>query len=264
MVYTFAKTRGQRVISLAGFVPALLLGLVQSTRAPSLITTCCWLSGFLAAKCYVTRGTYRLFTKRLGVVFAGLALAGIGLYVFLDSIRIYKSESAFEVVADWGRVRRSGLGHLAVFSEWVKKGNSEPLAYGAYTFAGLYGLAGLHPRITGIYEQSVTVVGGDETNIYTAFRGLIQDFSPVGAVVVCLCFGIFSGRAYRNTISGGKPQLSGLAAFYSLLLWSPIISLSIYNGLLLAWGIGWLFARSLRHPTVSAKKQYLKPGFLKA
>src|SRR5437879_32998 len=77
MVYTFAKTRGQRVISFAAFVPALLLGLVQSTRAPSLIITCCWLSGFLAAKCYVTRGTYRLFTKRLGVVFAGLALAGI-------------------------------------------------------------------------------------------------------------------------------------------------------------------------------------------
>jgi oligosaccharide repeat unit polymerase len=264
IVYVFSKSKGQRLLSFAAFLPALLLGVIQSTRAPTLITTCCWVSGFLATKAHLTRGSYRLFTKRIGLAFAGVTLAGIGLYVFLDAIRIYKSSSAFEVVVDWGRVRSSGLGHLAVFSEWVEHGSSERLGYGAYTFAGLYGLAGLHTRLTGIYEQSVTVDGGDETNIYTAFRGLIQDFSLVGAVVVCLGFGNISGRAYRNTISGVKPQLSGLAAFYSLLLWSPIISLSIYNGLLLAWGVGWLFTRSLRHPTVPAKNQYLESGFLNA
>jgi len=247
IVYAFSGTKGQRLPSFAPFLPALLLGLITSTRAPSLITTCCWMSGFLATKSYLTRGSYPLFTKRLGLVLAGLALAGIGLYIFLDAIRSYKSESAFEIVADWDRVRSSGLGYLTAFSEWVMRGSPERLGYGAYTFAGLYGIAGLHVRVTGTYEQSVTVAGGDETNIYTAFRGLIQDFSLFGAVVVCLGFGIFSGRAYRSTVSSGKPQLSGLAAFYSLILGSPLISLSIYNGLFLAWGIGWYLTRSLRH-----------------
>ena len=246
MVYAFSKTKGQRLLSFAAFLPALLLGVITSTRAPTLITTNCWVSAFLATKLYLSRGSYRLFTARRGLALAGLALASIGLFFVLDAVRVYKPKSDFEVKANWGRVRSSGLGYLAVFSEWVKPGNPESPGYGAYTLAGPYGLAGLHPRLTGIYQQPLTV-GGEETNIYTAFRGLIQDFSLIGAIVVCLCFGIFSGRAYRNTVSGGKPQLVGLAAFYSLLLWSPIISLSIYNGILLAWGMGWYLTRSLRH-----------------
>jgi oligosaccharide repeat unit polymerase len=263
IAYAFAKTNLHKLGSFAALLSALLLGIIQSTRAPSLITMCCWLSGFLATKSYLTRGTYRLFTKRLGLAVVSLALAGIGLYVVLDAIRVYKQESVFEVVADWSRVKSSGFGHLAVFSEWVKHETPETLGYGATTLAGLFDLVGLHVRTTGTYEQSVSLEGGLETNIYTIFRTLIQDFSLVGAILVCFGFGIFSGRAYSKTISGKEPKFGSLAAFFSLLLLSPIIS-TIYNGLLLAWGVGWLFTRSLRHPTVPAKKQYLEPRFLNA
>ena len=245
MFFAYAQTKKRKLLSFSAFLPALFLGVVSATRSPILITLCCWMAGFLAMKSYLTRGKYRLFTKRLGVIFAGGALAAIGLFIVVDAIRAHDSDSPIEVVADWGRVKSASLGHVAALSEWIKRGSPGYRGYGAYTFSGPYALVGIHARVSGVHEESATVQGGDETNLYTAFRGVVQDFSLFGAVFVCVCFGIFSGRAYRNTISG-KPQLAGLAAFYSILLWSPIISLTIYNGLFLAWGVAWYLTRSLR------------------
>ena len=53
---------------------------------------------------------------------------------------------------------------------------------GAYTFAGVFDLLGIKQRQIGVYEQYETLAGGEDTNIYTLLRGLIQDFTLPGAM----------------------------------------------------------------------------------
>ena len=44
--------------------------------------------------------------------------------------------------------------------------------------------------------EPIDLEGGISSNIYTAFRGLIDDFSLVGSMFLCLIAGALVGRAY--------------------------------------------------------------------
>ncbi len=89
--------------------------------------------------------------------------------------------------------------------------------------------------MTGLYDTNVAFGNGGAANIYTAFRGLIQD-SPCPAQSWSLLFSVLS-RAARivNRAQDSAEWLVALSAFYALLFWSPIVSLSIYNGLIISW-----------------------------
>jgi oligosaccharide repeat unit polymerase len=96
---------------------------------------------------------------------------------------------------------------------------------------------GLRSRLVGVYSEYVTLEDG-ESNIYTAFRGLIEDFSLPGAAVFCVLVGFMAGRAYRFTVAGRTIWVAALAGYYVFVLWSPIISVFVYNSLILAIVVG--------------------------
>ena len=106
---------------------------------------------------------------------------------------------------------------------------------GAYTFAGAFDLLGIKPRQIGVYEELQTLAGGEDTNIYTLFRGLIQDFTLPGASLFGVLLGIVAGGAARSGSTSHGRNLLVLAGYYAFILFSPIISLFTYNGLILAW-----------------------------
>ncbi len=206
MAYVLAKTRRAKLISFSPFVPAFLLATVVAARAGTLVAACCWLGGFLAMKAYGTSGTHRIFTRNT-VIFASITgIVVIGFIELIGMIRGKTWDQEFEVSDSWIALKAGLLGYLAVFSDWVTHGEHWSLGLGAYTFAGLFNITGLHAREIGIYSTSITLAGGEETNIYTAFRG--------------------RGR-WRSTLA--------LSALYAFLAWSPVISLATYNSLLLAW-----------------------------
>ncbi len=70
------------------------------------------------------------------------------------------------------------------------------------------------------------------TNVYTAFRGIIMDYGLFGSIIFMLFFGIFSGcsyNVYRKNKTYGS--LSILAMSYLFILYSFIISPYIYLNL---------------------------------
>ena len=145
--------------------------------------------------------------------------------------------------ADWDRAKSSTLGYLAVFSHWADSREGPgtlQFELGAYTFGGVFEVSGIHPRQVGVYSESVSLQG-DDSNIYTAFRGFIDDFSLPGAAIFCFAAGLLAGCAYRNSLQGRETWTLGLAGFYAFLLWSPLGSLFVYNGPILALLVG-LFA----------------------
>ena len=240
--FVLIRSKRQKLLTFCPFLPALLLGTAIASRYATGMAIICWLSGYLSMKSFVTRGKYRIGRK---FILAGALsfMAAVGMYVTLGVVRghIYEDISGASIM-----VRSNLWGYLAVFDHWVDDVNSHELTWGEYTIAGAFDLTGLKARETALGYEHTTLDSGLTSNVYTAFRGLIQDFSFAGSVVLCLLAGMFAGRAYTKLCEGQATGIGTLSGYYAFLLWSPIVSIFNYNGAVLAILVGTVAFRSLR------------------
>ena len=255
MAFRALQTRKERLLCFLVLIPTVFLSLMQATRANTLIVVALGLCGYVAMRAGSNRDV-RLGLTRKGSLTALAALSvAVSFFFVVDALRTHDQEHDLRMDADWNRAKTSSLGYLAVFSHWANLPDgpgSFHLGLGAYTFGGMLDAAGLHHREVGVYAES-TPLEGDESNIYTAFRGFIEDFSFPGAVVLCLVIGLFSGVAYKNTLLGRMTWAAALAGFYAFLAWSPIISLFVYNGAVLAVLVGILTLKSSTNRASTAR-----------
>jgi hypothetical protein len=93
----------------------------------------------------------------------------------------------------------------------------------------------LKTRIVGRYLETSNVLGTETTNVYTFFRGLIEDFTAAGAALVAAWIGGCAGWIYSRRSRNSRVALFWLSAFYASFLYSPIVSLFSFNGAALAW-----------------------------
>ncbi len=226
--------RRKKIQSFTSLFPALVFGATVSARFGLAVTVCCWVAGFLATKSYVSGGKYHLGRKTI----LSLSLAFIILvciFVSFDMIRGVEYAGSTEAVV---RVKSFMFGYLSAFSDWWKNEDQGRLGLGVYTVAGPFDLLKVKQREHGLYAEVISLQGGDYTNIYTAFRGLIQDFSFPGALVMSFLSGMIAGYAFMRSRSGRTLWIFPLAAYYAFFLWSPMVSLFNYNSVLLAWLFG--------------------------
>lgn len=242
VTFELAKTRLEKCLSLAAFVPALMSGFVETTRAALLIPLCCWLGSFFSMKIYSLGETYRLFNRRTLLGLGMLAILLSSVFFGLDAVRVFTPEKDFVAEADLTRFKAYSVGSLSLFSNWIDHQESPPPStYGGQTFRSFFELVRLRDRQL---DPVVPLRGGGETNISTAFRGLIQDFTLPGALLVCLVLGYAGSLAFESTRGGNLTSGAGLSAFYTLVLFSPIVSLTAYNGPVLGWIVMYLMLRS--------------------
>jgi len=186
--------------------------------------------------------------------------AVVVLFVVTDAIRSHSQEQQdVELTVDSARMKAYVFGYLSAFSQWMSGSRPEGLGFGAYTFGGLFDLAGLHPREIGVYTSSVTLPGLERNNVYTAFRGLIEDFSFPVAIVICAALGALCGYGYGQLRRGRFRWALGVSAFYAFVAWSPVVSLSVYNGLILAWCVAAVLLTAETNP--AANQKTIPPNF---
>src|SRR5207302_45054 len=102
------------------------------------------------------------------------------------------------------------------------------------TFAGAFDLLGLRGRVIGTYTNYVNTIASENTNIFTMFRGLIEDFTLLGAAAVCGLFGYLSGKTYSSPSC--RPWfILGLSAYYAVALFSPLFSFFSTNSPIFAF-----------------------------
>ena len=236
MSFAIAPSRRARILCFMPLLPALVFSLLQAAKANTLIAVVLGISGYLAMRSISTvpaTKQHRTVLVTLAVVLA----AGFSFFFAVDTLRSHtQKDTDLEVQSDFGRAKSTAVGYLSVFSYWVDRPeglDSFHLNFGEYTFGGLLQAAGLGKREVGIYTDMVTV-GSDDSNIYTAFRGLVEDFTALGAALICVFAGYASGKAYSRSGQGDIGDLLILTGFYGFLRWSPIGSLFVYNGPVLA------------------------------
>ena len=232
------KTR-DRVIAVITLLPAVVYGVLTGTRAAILLGLTCWIGGYIASQCVRSREKLTLFTGKRLALLLFTAVCMVGMFVSIDAIRATSWSQSFVLDVHEQKLSNYMLAPPAAFADWYAHADVSSLEWGAQTFAGEFGLLHLKTRIMGTYLEKANILGTESTNVYTIFRGLIEDFTAFGAALLGACIGALAGWIYAVGFHDERKSLFWLSAFYAAFLFSPLTSLFTFNGAALAWLVGW-------------------------
>jgi oligosaccharide repeat unit polymerase len=200
------------------------------------------ISGYIATVVLRHRNVNFLDVKR--VIWVILIIGLLNVLNFMIQL-IREGENFQDAQISIAKTRVTLVGSPIVFSHWLQEEwfNVQP-AWGARTFGGFFDLLGLAQRKQGLgwegrtlieYGYALTVGNVYDTNVYTAFRQLIEDFTLPGAIIVFASLGILMGKAYRKVLNGAISWLPILALFYGVTLGSYLANWLNYNSCLFGW-----------------------------
>jgi oligosaccharide repeat unit polymerase len=237
ILYACSSRRLDRMIGAATLLPAFAYGVLTAARAAILVGLTCWIGGYVSTLCARTEGRLKLFSVQR---FSSVLLAGaciVGMFAAIGGERNSKWYNAFVVDFKESQIFAYMFGTPAAFATWWDANSDIAGAeWGSRTFAGEFDLLHIRTRVVGTYPELANVVtGSEESNVYTIFRGLIEDFTPFGAVLISACLGGLASWVYVTSSSNVRGAVFWLSAFYSALLFSPMFSLFSFNGIMLAW-----------------------------
>ena len=236
-----ARRRLHVAILLLPFVVNLLYGMLVSARSGIVMSVALGGSGFLATKVVSTGGAYRLFNRRFMTTVSLSVLLLFGTSLVAQWSRTGKVEG-FDLSRFTEEAQTTGLGSVSVFSSWFTHVRTETPTLGRYTFAGPFALVGAG-RELGIYTDMVALGEVGASNIFTAFRGLIEDFTVGGALLLAFLTGIVVTASFRLASRGSVVAAIPLSLFFAATLLSPLFSIFTFNSVVFAWvvPVGWVF-----------------------
>jgi oligosaccharide repeat unit polymerase len=236
ILFACSSKRVDRLIGMATLLPAIADGILAGARAAILLGLVCWIGGYVSTRCVRDHGRLRLFSVRNFISMVGACVCLVGVFAGIDAVRDSKWYQAFVLDFREQKLVTYAFGSPAVFADWYAHADISGAEFGARTFAGEFDLLGIKTRTIGTYTTlSNVVAGAEESNVCTFFRGLIEDFTPFGAALVGACIGGFASWLYAMGTRNVGSAVFWLSAFYSSMLFSPIISLLSFNGAMLAW-----------------------------
>ena len=212
---------------------AFLYGAALAARSGIILSVMLWLSGWLGSKVYLQDFKFRQRT----VIF--ILLSFMIMIILFISIKWLRSgaDDPFLIMVFLDNARISYFGHLSAFSTWLYNYHYVGLTFGANTFSGPLDWLGIIEREIGFYKENIILANSVYTNIFTVFRGLIEDFSIPGTLIVGFGIGMLARLAFNRCSYGQFMWMMPLTLYYAFVLYSPIISLFNYNSAIMAWVI---------------------------
>lgn len=236
--------KGYKIYLVLSFVPSLLVCLLQSTRSIILSNLSCFLGVYLVFSIFKYGKEFKLIKKKTIIYFFISIIVFILLFSFTQILRGGEIKEFNNVLNGnmFERIKLYVSGHVAAFSNWFENYKASDLSFGAYTFASIFNLLGLKSRESGIYRDYVYLFGDRGTNIYTYFRGFIQDFGMILSYSIFFIIGIISSLSYYKIIKRNFKYIVFLILFYVFILFFPssffnytthILSLILFLGYLI-------------------------------
>lgn len=234
LAYPLARKIRESFLCFLPLIIAILFGLMETSRFTIITTVVIWYAGVLGARIVLQENLNKFFDKRSKRFFLFASTLFVGLFILLDWLRQAQGELVADLVLE--RLKAYLFGYLAAFSNWVTMIHDGNIQFGQSTFAGPLSLTGIVERKFGSYGP-ILIAGDLSTNIYTALRGLIMDFSILGTGMIMILIGWFGSITYQNVMRGKLFFLIPLTLFYAFTLYSPLISIFHYNSLIMSWVI---------------------------
>ena len=101
------------------------------------------------------------------------------------------------------RIRAYFFGYLAAFSNWLSGNIEFTFNPTLITFAGPFNLFGIMERPLGFYD-TINISKDISTNIFTAFRGIVTDFTIPGSILIAFIIGFVNQIIYQHEFSVSK------------------------------------------------------------
>lgn len=231
---TIAKNKRDKYLSYFSFVPTIFDLMLSNTKLGLIVATFLFVCGYVAMNLMLYGELPKLKLRNflsyimviflfIGFLFAAMILR-VGSYD-IEMLNVLKYKFINYV-----------FGGVFAFDFWFSHAESQKLLFGARTINGVSNLLGILSREQGVYKEFY-VNGFLQTNIYTAFRGIIEDFGKTGGLIFMYVFGFISGRIHSKVLSS-KPtavSYSLLAACYFFIVNSFFISPWSYSSLIVVF-----------------------------
>jgi oligosaccharide repeat unit polymerase len=170
------------------------------------------------------------------IVVTVLSASLVGLFFYSQANRYGMKVGENSIVLD--RMKVYFFGHASVFSLWYDK---QPVfdhyELGKYNFSGIISVIDKSSDLKeGVFTDFTDLSNdGLRSNIYTAYRGWLEDFGYF-SVLVHLVFGLLTGVLYREYKERRSPiAFVLLSMFYAYVLWSFVVNLFNYTTIFLAY-----------------------------
>jgi len=223
-----------RSLLLLPILVAVFYAFLLTTRSTILLSMILWFSGWL------TMNFYWIKVKKQKNRFKSIILSIIAMIVFtgIFVITAWLRDAGGELFLDSvvENVSAYFFGYLSSFTQWIQMHHQNGMTFGLVTFAGPADLLGLTERDLGFYNE-ISILGTAHTNIFTALRGIIHDFTIIGGFLFFGVMGLIASVATKEIQSKNYLWIVPLSAFYAFTLYSPLISIFNYNSILFSWVI---------------------------
>ncbi len=225
-----------------GFCPLLttsFVGMLYGSRMGVLYGGSFWIAAYMASQVFGDS----IGPKTGGVFLTKVLMANAVCIIGMSALAIlvrYEEENlgSLEVFLE-----RTGdiFSFLPAFAIWFQSDGLtfSDLTFGHRTFGRIFELTGL--RVADKYYYLPIDVGFTSSNIFTIFRGLIEDFGSIGALICVFFFGCLSGISYRQVMNKKASFMPLLTAVYAGILTSFSFSLFTYVTPTLALGLFWAY-----------------------
>lgn len=231
-----------KIITLGlSLLPSIFIMITQSAKGAFMFSIVALVAGLLVTK--VHKNDRNIITRqKIGSVVAiGVIVVALFAVSFMSRGVSESSDAEFIVNKLMLYFNSYAFAHVYSFSDWFCSyiGKSSVMEYdspvatnGFYTFMAIFKLFGSeHVVPQGTYAEYFSFQDVMMTNIYTIYRGLIQDFSIFGSFIYMMIIGFIFHLSFYIMMINKKPSINA-AVFIVMVLYSQngqAISMFMYN-----------------------------------
>lgn len=219
--FVYAESLKDKIWALVTFVPGFFMVLFTNTKAVIIGVVILWASAYLVSYYFRHKAAPKINIR----VFLIVSIIGVILFSFLFLSMVLRigeiSENSINDVIN--KFKIYAFGSVQSFDWWCGNEYKPTYRFGVMTYLGIADFVGLAQKVQGVY----TAYAGTSSNVFTVFRGIIEDYGYWGGIIYLAIKSFLGGMAWR-TVCGGKRisvlSLSYLVSEIFFLLYGFIIS----------------------------------------
>ncbi|MDI6572592.1 O-antigen polymerase [Leuconostoc lactis] len=215
-------------------IPSILTVLLTNTKAGMIASVVVFICGWIIGQIIkVGKPVINLKNFLLSII-AGLMLLVFLIFSMLLRIGNFSQQMVFNI---WEKFVMYAFGDVPAFNSWLMNHQISSFGFGENLFIGLFNMLGLSERVQGLYTDVVYLPSsGLVTNVFSAFRALILDFSWFGGILFIGIFTIISTFSFFKVKNGENVAFYGfiLMNFYFFTVYSKFTSIWTYSSYIFA------------------------------
>lgn len=234
--FVHARTKIQKIWSTATILPCVLMVLFTNTKAGIIAVSILWISAYLISFFFRYKHS-PIIKASMAFAMATIVALFFGFLLLSMTLRIGEVSSN-SIQAVERKFMSYAFGSVQAFDWWCGKLYYPDYKFGAQTYLAVSNIFGLAERVQGVYAYEL----GTASNVYTVFRGIIEDFGFVLGILYLSVKALLCGVCFNKIRCSSKIpffSVTFLTAEMFFLVYGFIISIWTYISYILAVVIFW-------------------------